>query len=179
MLEKAAALLEACPRARSHRRVALPRIHFAPDSLTYLAPPSLKRPCDRTLGLPRRRALAAARRQVGRRHRKGRRWRGHCDWRSAVIHITAWHTKQSRVTKQSHRLRHRVISDCHFRKTATEYDRNPGIKWLSCTVKWQSDIIRPLPSTPQRALAGGAPRWLSCCSSGRTGTRRRFHFDGK
>jgi hypothetical protein len=27
----------------------------------------------------------------------------------------------------------RVISDCHFRKTATEYDRKPGIKWLSCT----------------------------------------------
>ena len=26
-------------------------------------------------------------------------------------------------------------SDCHFRKTATEYDRKPGIKWLSCTVK--------------------------------------------
>jgi hypothetical protein len=29
----------------------------------------------------------------------------------------------------------RVISDCHFRKTATEYDRKPGIKWLSCTEK--------------------------------------------
>jgi hypothetical protein len=29
----------------------------------------------------------------------------------------------------------RVISDCHFRKTATEYDRKPGIKWLSCTAK--------------------------------------------
>jgi hypothetical protein len=26
-----------------------------------------------------------------------------------------------------------VISDRHFRKTATEYDRKPGIKWLSCT----------------------------------------------
>jgi hypothetical protein len=26
-------------------------------------------------------------------------------------------------------------SDCHFRKTATEYDRKPGIKWLSCTAK--------------------------------------------
>jgi hypothetical protein len=31
--------------------------------------------------------------------------------------------------------RGRVISDCHFRKTATEYDRKPGIKWLSCTEK--------------------------------------------
>jgi hypothetical protein len=24
-------------------------------------------------------------------------------------------------------------SDCHFRITATEYDRKPGIQWLSCT----------------------------------------------
>jgi hypothetical protein len=29
----------------------------------------------------------------------------------------------------------RVISDCHFRKTATEYDRKTVIKWLSCTEK--------------------------------------------
>jgi ABC-type multidrug transport system fused ATPase/permease subunit len=29
----------------------------------------------------------------------------------------------------------RVRSDCHFRKTATEYDRKTGIKWLSCTEK--------------------------------------------
>jgi hypothetical protein len=28
-----------------------------------------------------------------------------------------------------------VISDCHFRKTVTEYDRKPGIKRLSCTEK--------------------------------------------
>ena len=33
----------------------------------------------------------------------------------------------------------RVISDCHFRKKATEYDRKPGIKWFSCTEKLQSD----------------------------------------
>jgi hypothetical protein len=26
-------------------------------------------------------------------------------------------------------------SDCHFRKTATEYDREPGIKRLRCTAK--------------------------------------------
>jgi hypothetical protein len=30
---------------------------------------------------------------------------------------------------------YRVISDCQFRKTATEYDRKTGIKWLSCTEK--------------------------------------------
>jgi hypothetical protein len=41
-------------------------------------------------------------------------------------------------------------SDCHFRKTVTEYDSKTGIKWLSCTAKWQSDITlarrgRPLP----------------------------------
>jgi hypothetical protein len=29
----------------------------------------------------------------------------------------------------------RVISDCHFRKTATVFDRTPGIKWLSGTAK--------------------------------------------
>ena len=29
----------------------------------------------------------------------------------------------------------RVIPDCHFRKTATAYDRKPGIKWLSCNAK--------------------------------------------
>jgi hypothetical protein len=29
----------------------------------------------------------------------------------------------------------RVIPDCHFRKTATEYDRKTVIKWLSCTEK--------------------------------------------
>jgi hypothetical protein len=29
----------------------------------------------------------------------------------------------------------RVISDCHFRKAATEFDRKPGIKWLSGTAK--------------------------------------------
>jgi hypothetical protein len=31
--------------------------------------------------------------------------------------------------------RPRVISDYHFRKTVTEYDRKPGIKWMSCTAK--------------------------------------------
>jgi hypothetical protein len=34
----------------------------------------------------------------------------------------------------------RVISDCHFRKAGTEYDRKPGIKWLSCTAKRKPDI---------------------------------------
>ena len=37
-------------RARSHRCVAPPRIHFIPDSLTYSVPLFLKRQCDRTLG---------------------------------------------------------------------------------------------------------------------------------
>ena len=30
--------------------------------------------------------------------------------------------------------------DCHVRKTATEYNMKPGIKWLSCTAKWPSDM---------------------------------------
>jgi hypothetical protein len=30
---------------------------------------------------------------------------------------------------------YRVISGCHSRKTGTEYDKKPGIKWLSCTEK--------------------------------------------
>jgi hypothetical protein len=33
------------------------------------------------------------------------------------------------------RLQVRDKSDCHFRKTGTEYDRKTGIKWLSCTEK--------------------------------------------
>jgi hypothetical protein len=41
-------------RARAHCRFVLPRIHFIPDSLTYSAPPYLRRQCDRT---PRRRPL--------------------------------------------------------------------------------------------------------------------------
>ena len=28
-----------------------------------------------------------------------------------------------------------VTSDCHFRKTATEHNSKPDIKWLSCTAK--------------------------------------------
>ena len=45
----------------------------------------------------------------------------------------------------------RAISDCHFRKTGIEYDRKHGIKWLSCTEKWQSDITPPRPR-PARAV---------------------------
>jgi hypothetical protein len=37
----------------------------------------------------------------------------------------------------------RVISDCHFRKTGTEYDREPGIKRLSGTAKGRPDITQP------------------------------------
>jgi hypothetical protein len=35
-------------------------------------------------------------------------------------------------------------SDCHFGKAATEYDRNPGIKWAGCAAERQSDLSRPL-----------------------------------
>jgi hypothetical protein len=42
-----------------------------------------------------------------------------------------------------------VVSDCHFRKTGTEYDRKPGIKWLSCTEKWQPDITLDPPQRRQ------------------------------
>jgi hypothetical protein len=38
-------------------------------------------------------------------------------------------------TLASWRLGTRVISDCHFRKTGTEYESKPGMKWLSCTEK--------------------------------------------
>jgi hypothetical protein len=39
------------------------------------------------------------------------------------------------TTRRVGRGEDRVISDHHFRKTATEYDRKPGIKWLRCTAK--------------------------------------------
>jgi hypothetical protein len=28
-----------------------------------------------------------------------------------------------------------IVCHCHFRKTDTEYDRKPDIKWLNCTAK--------------------------------------------
>ena len=37
-------------RARSHCRVASPSTHYIPDSLSYSAPLSLTRQCDRTPG---------------------------------------------------------------------------------------------------------------------------------
>jgi hypothetical protein len=43
-------------------------------------------------------------------------------------------------------------SDRHFRKTAPGYDRRPGIKWLSCTAKWQSDIALDVPRAPVRVV---------------------------
>ena len=66
-----------------------------------------------------------------------------------------------------------VISGCHVRKAATEYDRKPGIKWPSCNAKWQSDILATLPSgrpppACSRAAArpaarhAGAPRCATC-----------------
>ena len=51
---------------------------------------------------------------------------------------------------------HRVISDCHFRKTATEYDRKPGMKWLSCTAKRQSDITLGCTRWSRRASRGAS-----------------------
>ena len=39
------------------------------------------------------------------------------------------------LTQSQPQVSPRVISDCHFRKPATEYDRKTGIKWLSCTEK--------------------------------------------
>jgi hypothetical protein len=49
------------------------------------------------------------------------------------------------VTLRAAAERHagRDKSDCHLRKTATEYvyDSKPVVKWLSCTAKRHSDII--------------------------------------
>jgi hypothetical protein len=51
----------------------------------------------------------------------------------AAMHHWVTHTA---AANGAARLAHgRVISDYHFRKTATEYDRKPGMKWLSCTAK--------------------------------------------
>jgi hypothetical protein len=50
-----------------------------------------------------------------------------------VIHHVGLYTKQSCAVLSAVAVR--VISDCHFRKTATEYNRKTGIKWLSCTEK--------------------------------------------
>jgi hypothetical protein len=67
--------------------------------------------------------------------------------------------------------RRRVISDCHFRKTATKYDRKPGIKWLSCT---RGAAPRPCTRRSRRwtSLCGGSvwARGGSVCNS----TFRRF-----
>ena len=43
--------------------------------------------------------------------------------------------RRAELVVRARRVAPRVISDCHFRKTATEYDRKPGIKWLRCTAK--------------------------------------------
>jgi hypothetical protein len=60
----------------------------------------------------------------------------------------------------------RAISDCRFRKTATECDRKPGIKWLGCTEKWRSDVTPgELGAVPERLRA--VPR-----RRGRAGERR-------
>jgi hypothetical protein len=43
-----------------------------------------------------------------------------------------------RLADDDHRSSQGAVRDksvCHFRKTATEYDRKPGINWLSCAAK--------------------------------------------
>ena len=60
---------------------------------------------------------------------------------------TCQNTQSPSISTNSARLpsrstscgRVRVVSDCHFRATATGYDTKPGIEWLSCTAKRQSD----------------------------------------
>jgi hypothetical protein len=47
-------------------------------------------------------------------------------WRLPAFDPSAWDMAE---------VRYRDTSDCHFRKTATEYDMKSGIKWLSCTAK--------------------------------------------
>ena len=54
-------------------------------------------------------------------------------------------------------VRLRVISDCHFRKKGTEYDRKPGIKWLSCTEKCQSDILVTLSGAAPQSVKARRP----------------------
>jgi hypothetical protein len=46
-----------------------------------------------------------------------------------------WRPSSTAKAKPRNAGARRVISDCHFGKTATEYDRKTGIKWLSCTDK--------------------------------------------
>ena len=45
-----------------------------------------------------------------------------------------------------------------FRKTATEYDQKPGVKWLSCTAQRQTGVTLAPPRCRRRrapARAGG------------------------
>jgi hypothetical protein len=63
---------------------------------------------------------------------------------------------------------HRDKSDCHFKKTATEYDRETGIKWLSGTAKGQSDITLTAQQTGGKHPEAGR-------ALGRHRPRRRRH----
>jgi hypothetical protein len=54
---------------------------------------------------------------------------GHKDW----YDDSTWSPTTANVLLVGVRGARRVISDCHFRKTATEYDRKTGIKWSSST----------------------------------------------
>jgi hypothetical protein len=67
----------------------------------------------------------------------------------------------------------RVISDCCFRKTTTVYDRKPGIRWLSCTAKWQSDItLRLIQARPNWCAYEPGPHQFVLGAAG-TGAHRR------
>jgi hypothetical protein len=57
-------------------------------------------------------------------------YRGH---KTRDVEVAAGRMKKGQSTAWSAGWSPRVISDCHFRKAATDYDRKPGIKWLSCT----------------------------------------------
>jgi hypothetical protein len=63
---------------------------------------------------------------------------------------------------------YRARLHCHFRKTATGYDRKPGIKWLSCTVKWWSG------ATLGSYLLASARRNSTRQADGRGATDRGF-----
>ena len=45
------------------------------------------------------------------------------------------HARGHRHALRARGVEPRDKSDCHFRKTATECDRETGVKWLSCTAK--------------------------------------------
>ena len=53
-------------------------------------------------------------------------------------------------------------SECHFRKTGAEYGRKSGVKRLSCTAKWQSDVTLGTVRRPDGSAARvePSPDWV-------------------